>query len=86
MLSSSVFAVTAAAQRIVDADSRPRSAEIVNPPGSTFAVYVGGADVTVANGRPIAIGEAWSVDLQGEDDDIYIIGDGATNVRLVLVT
>lgn len=85
-LTSSAFSVTTSAQKIVEAGETPMSCQIANPTGNP-EVFVGGSNVTTANGMPIpAGGTPWTADLFGSDDDVYIIGASACTVRVLQVT
>lgn len=76
---ASSFAVTTSAQKIADVVGLKTTVEIVNPSSNTVTVWVGGSDVAVDDGRPIEPGEAWSVDLEG-DDDVYIRAGSSVTV------
>lgn len=58
----------------------PESVLIQNPVGATATVYLGGADVTTANGVAVIAGSSISVDMVS--DSLYaIVGTGTQEIR-----
>lgn len=62
-------------------DSTPGSSSLIKNTGSQ-TIYVGGEDVTVAEGYPMAVGEFVSADLGGRRDSLYgRVATGTGEVR-----
>lgn len=58
----------------------PESVLVQNPVGATATVYLGGADVTVANGVAVIAGASISVDMVA--DSLWaVVGTGTQEIR-----
>lgn len=79
-----VFGVTNAAQVLADVPAAAKSVNILNPLGNP-TVYVGGAGVTTATGRPIYAGDSLTIDTDAADEDVYIVSTENCNVRWLTV-
>lgn len=65
-------------------DSRADSwFEVLNPTGSAATIYVGGADVTTANGRPVAAGQAQEMPVHRGDRVHAIVASGTVDVSVL---
>ena len=71
----------AAAELVLSKDAGGVSANVRNPTGSAVTVYLGGSDVSSANGYALAAGEAVSIEL-GPAEELYAICGGSDSVSL----
>lgn len=62
-----------------------RRALVIHNSDGNNTIYIGGSDVTVANGFPLTAGEKIAIDIQGNPNvTIYAISDaGGQNVRIL---
>jgi hypothetical protein len=80
-ISTQIVAVTSSAQLVAGlAPARIAASVEVYNLGST-TVYVGGASVTTANGRPILAGNAFTCDL-ASSDQMYVIAASTGSVAV----
>lgn len=64
-----------------ESDASPGSSLLMKNTG-TVPIYVGGYNVTVADGYPVAAGEYLAIDLGGKRDLLYgIVSTGSGEVR-----
>ncbi len=81
------FSVTTGAQKLIDLDPDEReNVAVYNPSTNTATVYVGGSDVTTANGFPLEPGASPFWIPVGDNNDLYVIGDSACTVRYLRAT
>lgn len=91
-LKSQVVAVTTTAAQLSlpDSDKRPGMTVAIAVPTGGVTVYVGGPDVSTANGWPIAAGTAFSLDLNtpgpgysDSADAVWLVSGGTQNVNVL---
>ena len=82
-LKSLVFNVTTAAMQLAEEGASNSDERTVMVRAMTGDIYVGGADVTTANGMPVLNGEVltWSLE---PGDDLYAIAAGTVAVRVTV--
>lgn len=77
---------TAAAVTATDSDDLRGQGLVFKNTGPTNTAYLGGSDVTAANGYPIAPGEALTLNAASSGDAPYLITSTSTTTVAVLRT